>query len=170
MSVDLIATVKLLHKVFEFLAQQTSADLADLVSGRSRLAMTTEAAEVAQPAAPSLPQEAPAAPSGPPTSVAPKKPAARRRTPAKLSDTSPADAVFPGIAAKLREQESVNEGARYLDGIRVNGRKLTKNHLIAIGQEMGLTLPRSGNNPDRIKKLVEHATGARRRYAGLGSW
>ncbi|MFI5937005.1 hypothetical protein [Actinoplanes sp. NPDC051494] len=138
MTVDLIGTVRLLHRVFAFLAEQSDDQLADLAAGRATL--------TAAPAAPERPTVVPA------------------------QARPPATTDYAGIAAALRDQESVNDGVAYLESLRVRGKKPTKQDLIAIAAEMGLTLAPATRNPDMIRKLTDHAVGARRKYAGLGSW
>jgi hypothetical protein len=80
-------------------------------------------------------------------------------------DSSGADPVE--IAATLRRQETVDAGLAYLDVIRVGNKKLVKADLLAIAKELKLTLPASITAANAKRKLLEHAIGARKKYAGL---
>jgi hypothetical protein len=163
---DVIGTVRLLHRVFEFLAQQSPERLSSIADGRCRLALseagslpgasspTAEATPVQEP--PSAPVVLPRARKAPP-----------RRTVAAAGD----EAVdYSAIATELRARESVDAGVAYLGDLRIRGRRPGKNDLIGIGKEMGLTLPKSIAIATATRRLVDHAIGARRKYAGLESW
>jgi hypothetical protein len=80
-------------------------------------------------------------------------------------DSSGADPVE--IAATLRRQETVDAGLAYLDGFKVANKKLVKADLLAIAKELKLTLPASITAANAKRKLLEHAIGARKKYAGL---
>ncbi|AGZ44299.1 hypothetical protein AFR_30195 [Actinoplanes friuliensis DSM 7358] len=74
---------------------------------------------------------------------------------------------YAGIAAKVREQETVDDGIACLEGLKLRGKKPLKSDLIAIAKELGLTLPASVTLADAKRKLLHHAIGNRRKYDGL---
>ncbi len=161
MNLDLLGTVRLLHKVFGFLSQQTAEQLAEIADGRRRISL-------ALPSDP--PATAPKAEAGPQKPSPRKASAPARSTPADAIDAAPDGTDYNEIAAELRSQDSVDAGVVYLRGLKVGGKKPTKADLIGIGRAMGLTLPKSVTVPVASRKLIEHAIGARKKYAGLESW
>ncbi|HWS35951.1 MAG TPA: hypothetical protein VN408_24840 [Actinoplanes sp.] len=147
MNVDLVITVKLLHRVFGFLAGQSAAQLRDIADGRTGLALAGEA----------VPEKVP------PQSVPRPAPSPRPVVPA-------VDADYTAIVERLRSFDSVQEGAAYLGDIRPGGKRVTKVGLLKIGAEMGLVL-REKDTVDQLRqRLVNHAIGARKKYAGLQKW
>ncbi|WP_305786597.1 hypothetical protein [Symbioplanes lichenis] len=153
MTMDLTSTVKLLHRVFEFLASRSAAQLTDLATGRA----TLDLAAVTD--------------GSPGQDVAADSPA--KDVGAGSSAKNPlvgAQGDYSAIIAELRGQPSVADGAAYLNKLQLNGRKATKADLIALAAAAGLTLPPATLKSDAVRKLVEHAIGTHRKYAGLSSW
>jgi hypothetical protein len=87
--------------------------------------------------------------------------------PGKRPEAGASGADFAEIAEALRGQETIDDGLAYLDGVKVGGKKLAKADLLAVGKELQLTLPASSTVANAKRKLLEHAIGARRKYAGL---
>lgn len=163
---DVIGTVRLLHRVFEFLAQQSPERLSGIAEGRCRLALSE--ADSSPGASSARPE---ATPQGEPSFVQAGVPKARKAPPRRTATAAGTEAVdYSAIATELRARESVDAGVAYLGDLRVRGRKPGKDDLIGIGREMGLTLPKSVTIATATRRLVDHAIGARRKYAGLESW
>ena len=148
---DLVGVVRLFHHVLGFLTQLSATELKDVAEGRRglRLDGTTS-----------------------PESAAPRfEPTPRARSAARRSAAAGDDVDYAEIAAKLRACATVDEGAAYLDGLRLRGRKRRKGDLVRVGAEMGQTLKEdSQTDRELVKRLVDHAIGAKRKYAGLTKW
>ncbi|WP_306209015.1 hypothetical protein [Actinoplanes sp. RD1] len=169
MTIDLTSTVKLLHRVFEFLATQSATQLSDLAAGRSTLTAVAAAAPVAEPAAP-VAEPAPAGGSVV-RAGGPVGGPARHPVPGPVPGAVPeAGADFSAIIAELRGQPSAADGTAYLNKLQLNGKKATKADLIAVAAAAGLTLQPATLKSDAVRKLVEHAIGTHRKYAGLSAW
>jgi hypothetical protein len=147
MTVDLMGTIRLLHRVLGFLTELSAKDLTDIADGRRALRLELSTKE-------RVPEQ------GPTTSTDP---------PPKVVDI-PDGPAFGEIAATLRGFGDVGEGAAYLSGLRVRGKKPVKADLIKLGAEMGLTLSDNMRVADLQSRLVNHAIGARKKYAGLTKW
>jgi hypothetical protein len=160
-NLDLVGTVRLLHRVFGFLAQQSAEQLADIAEGRRRIVSVSD--DSARPATVAV------------TSVvqAPAPPTARSRTataPRAKQVSDLIDGDYAEVAAELRRRDTVDDGTEYLDGLKLRGRKPKQADFLEIGRQMGLTLPKSTSIPVAKRRLVEHAIGARKKYADLQSW
>lgn len=151
-----MGTVKLLHRVFEFLASQSAGQLSDLASGRLTLATvsTVSTVEAAGPVATPEPVGAVASPPDRPEPVP---------VPARSVD-------YAAVVEALRRQPSAADGTAYLNALTIRGKKATKTDLIAIGAAMELTLPAGTLKAEAIRKLVERALGPQRLYASLNAW
>lgn len=155
MSVDLLTTVRLLHKVLGFLVQQSPEHLQDIADGRKALELTDPdrpSAQVDARPMPPVSQQAPAQQTV-------------RQTSAVNSDKE-----FAEIAGRLRGFASVDEGADYLANLRLGGKKARKADLVKVGAEMGLTLSDRAGLPELHRRLIDHAIGAKKKYAGLAQW
>jgi hypothetical protein len=162
MSVDLLKTVRLLHRVFGFLAQETAEHLDEITEGRRRLMSISSDDSVR------------ATTVGPPTpspTVTPEArlPRARNGKARSAPDQAP-DEDYARFAEELRAQESEEAGAAFLASARLAGRKLRKSDLIKLGEHLSLTLTNSSTVPEMTRKLVGRAIGARKKYAGLTKW
>lgn len=168
MSVDLLRTVRLLHRVLGFLAQESPETLADIADGRRRLTTVEEERAAAPVPAQTVRTEDPDESESPDG----RRTGATGRRTTRTAPAAPAgsDADFAEIADALRSQESTGDGETFLRGLRVRGRKPHKADLILIGRHLGLTLPRSATVEQMHRKLVERAIGARKKYAGLSKW
>ncbi|MFI1987833.1 hypothetical protein [Actinoplanes sp. NPDC020271] len=162
MNIDLITTLKLLHKVLGFLVQQAPEHLRDIAEGQKTLSLAQpETISHREPEVPAtLPENVPS--NGSSNQPEPRK--SRTRT-AEDHETD-----FTAVAARLRNFSSIEQGAEYLAGLKANGRRITKSSLVRIGAEMGLTL-REGEGWGQLQqRLVNHAIGAKKKYAGLTKW
>ncbi len=167
MTVDVLSTVRLLHKVFEFLVQQSPERLSGIAEGRCHLTLV-EVAEPQQDLRAPAQRVVPPEPAVPEPAAVPKARAPRSRS---ARPPATAEAVdYGAIAAELRSRQTVDAGSAYLDDLRLRGRRALKDDLIGVGRAMGLTLPKTVSMADARRKLVDHAIGARKKYAGLESW
>jgi len=168
-SVDLLNTIRLLHKVLGFLAQQPAEFLVDIAEGRRRLSLGD-----AEPVP--LTDNSPVRSLSDATSmVRPRQTAVGQTTTAKAREVRatrpPRDDVdYAAIATDLRALDNVDRGLAYLEDLRIGGRKPTKADLQQIAAAMGLTVPKSATNQQVVRKLLDHAIGARKKYAGLSKW
>lgn len=164
MSVDLVTTMRLLHKVFGFLADQSADQLRNIAEGRASLALTSGKAHDPQPAAeqPTVAIVASSAKGRTPSSKATKT--------AKPANGTLSDEEVASIASRLRGFSSVDDGASYLAELRIGRRPATKAHLIKVGAELGLSLSSSSTLPQLQQRLINHAIGAKQKYAGLARW
>jgi hypothetical protein len=156
MSADLMGMLKLVHHVTGFLIRLSPQQLTGLADGRLTLAVDRPLPEARQPLVPATLPAQRADPPARPGDVGP---------PASAAEAPKAD--FAEIAGTLRQHESIDAGLAYLDGFRAGGKKLAKADLLAIGRELQLTLPASITAANAKRKLLEHAIGARKKYAGL---
>jgi hypothetical protein len=170
-SVDLMNTVRLLHKVLGFLVQQPAEYLVDIAEGRRSLRLDDASADSQPPALPAEPPSVPAVtPTTPRQPTAASKATRPKATASRTPAVAHADADFAAVAADLKALDSVDDGLAFLEGLRIGGRKPTKADLQQIGAAMGLTVPKSATNPQAIRKLLDHAIGAKKKYAGLSKW
>ncbi|MEU8236023.1 hypothetical protein AB0C12_41085 [Actinoplanes sp. NPDC048967] len=138
--------LKLVHQVTGFLLRLPADQLAGIADGR--LALT-----VGGPA-----QPAPA--------VAEAKPPLKPRTARPPAQREASD-DYSEIVAGLRRQESTVDGLTYLSTVQVNGRKLRKTDLLAVGRHLKVDIPSSLTVAMIRRRLVDQASGARRKYEGL---
>ncbi|MFD6073693.1 hypothetical protein [Amycolatopsis lurida] len=82
----------------------------------------------------------------------------------QLSAARP-DVDMVAIASRLREIETMEEGAAYLATQQLN-----KEGLLALAAELQLTRVDRLNQADLEKKILQQAIGSRRKFAGLGKW
>lgn len=68
------------------------------------------------------------------------------------------------VAERLRGMETEQEGAEYLNSV-----KLTVDALRRVAAHLGLTLRRERRD-EVVRKVLNQAIGARRKYAGLRQW
>ncbi|MEU4240525.1 hypothetical protein [Actinoplanes sp. NPDC026619] len=156
MAVDMVGTIRLLHRVFGFLTGLSADELKDVAEGRRDLLLD----------GPPRPGSTPA---GVPVQVrVPANPAAGK--PKRADVVAPDDAEYEEIAAKLRGFTTLVDGETYLKGLRLRGRKPLKADLVRLGSQMGLTLSESATVADLQGRLVNHAIGAKKKYAGLSQW
>ncbi|RSN07330.1 hypothetical protein DMC63_35565 [Streptomyces sp. WAC 05977] len=80
-------------------------------------------------------------------------------------DTARADAEMAAIAARLRELETVEEGAAYLET-----QQLDRDGLRALAAELQLTRVDRLNQAELEKRVLKQAIGSRRKFSGLGKW
>ena len=83
--------------------------------------------------------------------------------PPAAETTSDVDAV--SVAARLREIETEEEGAAYLDQQR-----LDRAALLAVAAELQLTRVTRLSPSELEKRVLKQAIGARRKFAGLRKW
>ncbi|WP_086847363.1 Rho termination factor N-terminal domain-containing protein [Amycolatopsis kentuckyensis] len=115
------------------------------------------------PPAPAAPRSAPAAP--PPVATAPAPPAPR-----PAASPPPAVTARPGvdaaaIAAHLRETETEEAGASYLES-----QHLDRESLLAVAAELQLTRVDRLSLTELKRRVLKQAIGARRKFAGLRKW
>ncbi|ASO20609.1 hypothetical protein FHR81_004721 [Actinoalloteichus hoggarensis] len=80
------------------------------------------------------------------------------------SDTSrSADAA--AVAARLRQTETEEEGAAYLEA-----QDLDRDGLLAVAAELRLTRVARLSRPELRRRVLKQAIGARRKFAGLRKW
>jgi hypothetical protein len=89
--------------------------------------------------------------------------AAEAARPPAAETTSDVDAV--SVAARLREIETEEEGAAYLDQQR-----LDRAALLAVAAELQLTRVTRLSPSELEKRVLKQAIGARRKFAGLRKW
>ncbi|MFJ8910895.1 hypothetical protein [Amycolatopsis sp. NPDC102389] len=75
------------------------------------------------------------------------------------------DAEVVAIAARLRELETVEEGAAYLET-----QQLDRDGLRALAAELQLTRVDRLNQAELEKRVLKQAIGSRRKFSGLGKW
>ncbi len=141
MSADLLGTLRLVHRVTGFLVTLSPAELTDIAAGRLSLKLDK-----------------------------PRLPDPGERTDVDVPPPSPpptADEVLVRAAAELRTLDSTDAGIAYLKGLKVNGKALAKNDVLTLAGLLGLTLARSVTKGDATDKVLRHAIGNRRSYAGL---
>jgi hypothetical protein len=162
-NVDLLGTIRLLHRVLGFLAQQPAERLLDIADGRRQLLLSDPAA----PAEPADPSAAPAPEPvrrSAPESRGPSR--VRTRPVGKTAGTNPEDAE---VVANLRSLGDVDEGLAYLTALRP-GKKLLKADLLRWCAAADLAISPKTSNADLERKLLEHTIAAKKKYAGLSRW
>ncbi len=120
----------------------TKAELVDLLLGAGSSAAVAE-----QPPAPAAPRPVATPPPAPPPAVA--RPGV--------------DAA--AIASRLRETETEDEGASYLDA-----QHLDRESLLAVAAELQLTRVDRLSRKELTRRVLKQAIGARRKFAGLRKW
>jgi hypothetical protein len=182
---DLKRLAALQARVYEFLAQQDEATLEALLDGTRQLAI----AGTAEPP-PRTPEDLSAltvkemqalaknrrlrgyskltraqlvdllsgSPERAETRTVPEEPP--QAPPARRPDFDVA-----AVAAHLRETESEEEGAAYLQEQR-----LDREGLLAVAAELQLTRVSRLNQRELEKRVLKQAIGARRKFAGLRKW
>lgn len=75
------------------------------------------------------------------------------------------DAEVAAIAARLRELDTVDEGAAYLET-----QQLDRDGLRALAAELQLTRVDRLNQAELEKRVLKQAIGSRRKFSGLGKW
>ncbi|WP_433719799.1 hypothetical protein ACQP2Y_33375 [Actinoplanes sp. CA-051413] len=146
MSADLHSLLKLVHQVTGFLLRLPTDQLAGIADGRLPLTVGGEV------------EPAPTAP------VASSRPTRQAPQPRIQQDTT---GDYAEIVEGLRKQETTNDGLAYLAAVRLNGKKLVKNDLLALGRYLNLDMPSSLKVAQIQGRLVDQAAGARRKYEGL---
>ncbi|OXM65299.1 hypothetical protein [Amycolatopsis vastitatis] len=112
------------------------------------------------------PAETPAEPKRP--APAPPSPVAEApvpEPPEAVSVTMTSDADAAAIAARLREIDTEEEGAEYLQAQR-----LDRDSLLAIATELQLTHMDRLSQKELRRRILKQAIGARRKFAGLRKW
>lgn len=163
MNVDLLGTIRLLHRVLGFLAQQPVETLLDVAEGRRQLLLS-------DPTAPSEPADPSAAPA--PEPVRRSAPQPRGSSPVRTPPVGRAAGINADdaeVVAKLRSLSDVDEGIAYLAALRP-GRKLLKADLRRWCATADLEISPKANNVDLERKLLEHTIAAKKKYAGLTRW
>ncbi|MFI6761208.1 hypothetical protein ACIBF5_18935 [Micromonospora sp. NPDC050417] len=105
--------------------------------------------------------------SSPLKAVAPRRPAgsaAPRHRPTPAAASRPTSADAEKIAIHLRQVETETEGADYLNNIRPGNDLLRE-----IGSVLGLKLGRL-RKEELVRRVLDQAIGARRKFAGLRDW
>lgn len=85
-----------------------------------------------------------------------------------MSDQTAANepvANVAAIASRLRETETVDEGAEYLRRLR-----LDRESLLAVAAASGLTRVDRLSTKALEARVLQQTIGARRKYAGLRKW
>lgn len=85
--------------------------------------------------------------------------------PRSTSGTAEPDANVAAIASRLRETETEEAGAVYLDA-----QNLDRESLLAVAAELGLTRVNRLSQTELEKRVLKQAIGARRKFAGLRKW
>ncbi|WP_410610112.1 hypothetical protein [Amycolatopsis sp. lyj-109] len=125
------------------------AKLIALLTGRG-----SDAPPAEPPPAPAAePRPAPAAP----------RPVAGPPAPPKVTASPGVDAA--AIATHLRETETEEEGASYLDA-----QHLGRESLLAVAAELQLTRVERLSQKELKRRVLKQAIGARRKFAGLRKW
>lgn len=159
MNVDLLGTIRLLHRVLGFLAQQPADRLLDIADGRRQLLLSD----------PSTHDDVAASPGGPVAEPVRRVTSEPRRTTRPAASNVAPDADAAEVVAKLRSLSGVDEGIAYLAGLRP-GKKLLKVDLLQWCAAADLEVSSKTNNAELERKLLEHTIAARKKYAGLSRW
>lgn len=85
--------------------------------------------------------------------------------PAAVPVTTEPDAGAAAIAARLREIDTEDEGAEYLQAQR-----LDRDGLLAVATELQLTRMDRLSQKELRRRILKQAIGARRKFAGLRKW
>ncbi|MFC3451300.1 hypothetical protein [Amycolatopsis speibonae] len=126
-----------------FHAKATVAELADLLVSRGS-GLIGETAGTPEPESSPEPEPRPALPAPPPTSPSPEAAA---------------------IASRLREMDTEQEGAAYLDAQR-----LDRESLLAVAAELQLTRVTRLSQTELKKRVLNQAIVSRRKFSGLRAW
>ncbi|MEU4517334.1 hypothetical protein AB0F52_01295 [Amycolatopsis sp. NPDC024027] len=188
---DLKKFAALQARVYEFLAQQDEATLEAILGGTAQLAVAGAAQPPRAPEdlsvltvkelhtlarnrrlrgyskltrAKLIELLTGRGPEAPPVEPAPAPPAPQPVT------TPPPATARPGIdaaavATHLRETETEEEGASYLDA-----QHLDRESLLAVATELQLTRVDRLNQKELTRRVLKQAIGARRKFAGLRKW
>ncbi|MEV5719490.1 Rho termination factor N-terminal domain-containing protein [Amycolatopsis mediterranei] len=183
---DLNRLAALQARVYEFLAEQDEATLKAILDGTARLAVTglpedlsaltvKELKELAKnrqlrgysglrkaelvALLTGIGSDAPAA--EPPPAPAVRRPVASSPPPVVASPGVDAAA----IATRLREIETEEEGASYLEA-----QHLDRESLLAVAAELQLTRVERLSRTELKRRVLKQAIGARRKFAGLRKW
>lgn len=78
---------------------------------------------------------------------------------------APQNVEAAAIATRLRETETVEEGAAYLEALH-----LDRDGLLAVATELGLSRVDRLRPSELEKRVLKQAIGARRKFAGLRKW
>ncbi|WP_103336854.1 SAP domain-containing protein [Amycolatopsis sp. CA-126428] len=175
-------------RVYEFLAQQDEATLEAILGGTARLAVAGLPRDLSKLTVPELKALAKerglgpfgklrkaelielltnpgsgAPPAEPPPPPAPAAPRPVASPPPPVIARSDVDAA--AIASRLRETETEDEGASYLDA-----QHLDRESLLAVAAELQLTRVDRLSQKELTKRVLKQAIGARRKFAGLRKW
>jgi hypothetical protein len=162
-NVDLLGTIRLLHRVLGFLAQQPAERLLDIADGRRQLLLS----DLAAPSEPAGPSAAPAPEPVRRSALEPRGSShVRTRPVGKAVGTNAEDAE---VVAKLRSLSDVDEGIAYLAALRP-GKKRLKADLLRWCAAADLEISPKASNADLERKLLEHTIAAKKKYAGLSRW
>jgi hypothetical protein len=93
------------------------------------------------------------------------QPQTRQPTPARRVVDTPHPAGPAGVAARLRETATEQDGAAYL---RDQG--LSRERLLAVARELGLSRVDTLSHTELEKRVLKQAIGARNKFAGLRNW
>ncbi|UOX88259.1 hypothetical protein MUY14_42325 [Amycolatopsis sp. FBCC-B4732] len=182
---DLKQLAALQARVFEFLAQQDEATLAAIADGEVQLAIAGSQPPSEQARRPplenltvaelkamakkrrlrgysKLTRDGLVALLGGPVA---NEPAEEVRSEAPPIVTTNPDPAAAAIASHLRETETEEEGAAYLQAQR-----LDREGLLAVAAELQLTRVDRLNPKELEKRVLKQAIGARRKFAGLRKW
>nr|WP_166640613.1 hypothetical protein [Amycolatopsis sp. SID8362] len=170
-------------KVFEFLAQQDEATLEAIANGDAHLAIAGAQQSSEPPPTPTPPTPLTSLTVTELRALAKKR---RLRGYSKLTrdrlvellggpavsepEAPPAVAANPdsdaaAIASHLRETETEEEGAAYLQA-----QHLDREGLLAVATELQLTRVERLQPKELEKRVLKQAIGARRKFAGLRKW
>ncbi|MFB9686470.1 hypothetical protein [Amycolatopsis plumensis] len=92
-------------------------------------------------------------------------PAEPRRVPSPPPAVARPDVDAAAIATHLRETETEEEGAAYLDA-----HNLDRESLLAVATELQLTRVERLSRAELKRRVLKQAIGARRKFAGLRKW
>ena len=188
---DLQRLAALQARVYEFLAEQDEATLDAIVDGTARLAVAGLSPASPDLSAKTVPElralakkrllrgysnltkaklialltghgsDAPAA-EPPPAPTAPRPVASPPPKPTVVASPG-VDAA--AVATHLRETETEEEGAAYLDA-----QHLDRESLLAVAAELQLTRVERLSQKELKRRVLKQAIGARRKFAGLRKW
>ncbi|WP_410664667.1 hypothetical protein [Amycolatopsis sp. lyj-84] len=86
-------------------------------------------------------------------------------TSAPQPSSARSNADVAAIASRLREMDTVEEGAAYL-----RSHKLDRESLLVLAAELQLTRVTRLSQPELEKRVLKQAIGSRRKFSGLGKW
>jgi hypothetical protein len=173
-------------RVYEFLAQQDEATLEAILGGTARLAVAglpQDLSKLTVPELKALAKERGLGPFGklrkaelielltsPGSGAPPAAPAPAPAAPRPVASPPPpviarSDVDAAAIASRLRETETEDEGASYLEAQR-----LDRASLLAVATELQLTRVDRLSQKELTRRVLKQAIGARRKFAGLRKW